>query len=319
MNTIPLIFDEKQINISLIENKMRTEKKFNITAVLLSTSALTFHAHILDTLSHIGFSDVISLELSPSRISSEDVAKKFPFVKFIMPLEKATIGEMVNIACRESEGEAFLVLRDTLSIAPNFLPTNLANTLLKKNKFCITPRLVDAEKNPVAMQMNPIAERGKFRVHPSTRVQDEMNTLYPFDYIGLYNKKKFMSLAGFDYTIVSPYYQNLDLSLRAWLWGEEIIVSTPLLFSYAKEAPIEDVSSDTTYLHFYLKNLAPKYKIDKGAFIPCLSFLNFLKHSSCGFFESKREFSDARKWVKTNSARFCTDLEHLIQNWKTLV
>ncbi|MBQ9631244.1 MAG: hypothetical protein IJR49_06635, partial [Treponema sp.] len=101
----------------------------------------------------------------------------------------------------------------------------------------------------------------------------------------------------------------------AWLWGEKIQISTSFLLSYSDEVPIEDITVDLSYLHFYLKNIMPRFSIDSGAYIPNFSFVSFLKHSSCGFFESRKIFNDGKNWIEKNRMRYQTDVQHLIEQW----
>ena len=316
MNTIPLIFNERQINRTVIGGRAPSEKKMDVSAVLLNSNASRFHAQTLETLSKCGFASVVSIEPNSGSCNIEELSRRIPSVQFVVPLEAVTDGDMINIGIGEASASYVLVLRDSLYIPQGILPPHLAENLVKSGTYCIAPRLLDAEKKALPVRFTPEASRGKFSVLPSAVVKDGMHTLYPFDYIGLYNKMKFIRLGGFDYTITSPYYQNLDLALRSWLWGEETCLSTSMLFSYNERVPIEDTTADLTYLQFYLKNLAPRFKSDSGGTIAPLSFFNFLAHSSRGFFEAKRRFSDAKKWVHTNRARFHTDAKHLIEAWR---
>ncbi len=123
-----------------------------------------------------------------------------------------------------------------------------------------------------------------------------------------------MQLGGFDYTITSPYWQNLDMSFRAWLWGEKISVSTAFQIAYAQEIPVEDRTSDVSQIRFYLKNLIPRFKSDHGS-VPFSAFFIYLMHSSCGFFEARRQFTEARRWILKNQYRFHTDALELIKKW----
>ena len=49
-------------------------------------------------------------------------------------------------------------------------------------------------------------EKKHFAVKESFVVNDGMNTLFSADNIALYNRKKFIQLGGFDYSIKSKYY-----------------------------------------------------------------------------------------------------------------
>ncbi|MBQ9494644.1 MAG: hypothetical protein IJR50_03280 [Treponema sp.] len=320
MNTIPLIFNEHQINRTVIGGRTRLDEgKINVAVVLLNSHGSQFRTRTLETLSKCGFAQIISLEPHAENCNLEEIAKKFPSITFIVPLEKVTDGDMINLGMSEARAPYVLVLRDSLHITHNMLQMRLAENLMSSGNYCIVPRLLDTQKNAVPVQFSPSAQKGKFCVLSSTVVKDGMHTLYPFDFIGLYDKTKFIQLGGFDYTITSPYYQNLDLALRSWLWGEQTCLSTTFLLSYSDEVPIEDTTADLTYLHFYLKNIAPRFKSDSGGVIPRTSFFSFLANSSCGIFEAHRQFADARKWVSINKSRFHTDMQHLIENWVTEV
>ncbi|MCK9168909.1 MAG: hypothetical protein M0P01_00680 [Treponema sp.] len=315
MNTIPLIFNERQINRTIIGGRVKqTEAVMDVSVILLNSNGSHFRLQTLETLSKCGFASVISIEPDSGNFNIEEISRRMPSVKFIIPLEKVTDGDMINIGMSEVDSSYVLVLRDSLYISAGVLQPRLADHLTAKGNYCIVPRLLDSAKNALPVQFSPSAQHGHLKIVQSSVVTDGMKTLYPFDYIGLYNRLKFIQLGGFDYTITSPYYQNLDLALRSWLWGEETTLSTRFLFSFIETVPIEDMTADLTYLHFYLKNLLPRVRFDHGM-IPDASFLTFLVHSSCGFFESHRQFKDAQQWVDTNKFRFHTDIQHLIENW----
>jgi hypothetical protein len=315
MNTIPLIFNERQINRTVVGGRIQpSEVTMDISVIILNSNGSHFRLQSLETLLKCGFASIISIEPDSGNFNIEEISRRMPAVKFIIPLEKVTDGDMINIGMSEVHSSYVLVLRDTFYIPAGVLQPRLAEHLTAKGNYCIVPRLLDNAKNALPVQFTPSAQHGHFKIIPSAVVTDGVRTLYPFDYVGLYNRMKFIQLGGFDYTITSSYYQNLDLAVRSWLWGEETIVSTTFLLSYTESVPIEDMTSDLTYLHFYLKNLLPRVRLDHGV-ITDASFITFLVHSSCGFFETRRQFKDAQRWVSTNQFRFHTDIQHLIETW----
>jgi len=315
MNTIPSIFNERQINRTVLGGTETAPGiKLPVSVVLINGNGSHFRQQTLENLMKCGFASVVSLEPTPDNYNIEDFATKFPSIKFIVPLEKVTDGDLVNIGISESCGDYVLVLRDTLRIPPGILTPNLTSRLTESGAYCIVPRLITQEKQGLPVQYIPMAERSKLRVAASATVMDGMKTLYPFDYIGLYNRQKFIQLGGFDYTITSSYWQNLDLSFRAWLWGETISLSTKFQLEYGQTVPVEDSTTDQSYLRFYLKNLLPRFKADHGM-IPMPSFFIFLGSSSLGFFESRKQFMDARRWVDKNKFRFRFDAVSIIENW----
>ena len=122
-------------------------------------------------------------------------------------------------------------------------------------------RLLNKEKVGVNMHFTPHAERNHFIIDSSNIVKDGMSTIFPYDYIGIYNRKKFIQLGGFDYTIKSSYWQNLDLAVRSWLWGEETRLTTMIQFSYIDELPCIDTTVNKDYLTYHLKNELPKFPV----------------------------------------------------------
>ena len=240
MNIIPSTFDEHQINRTVIGGRIENKNaSLNISVILLNNNGSHFKDALFENLLECNFRSIVSVELGANNFSIEDLAKKFPSVKFIVPLEKTTDGEMINLAMAEVESDYVLVLRNTLNITPGFIHENLAERLLKDDVFCIVPRLTDSNKNSIMVQFSPSVSKNHFVVEESFVVNDGMKTLFPTDNVALYNRKKFIQLGGFDYGIKSNYWQNLDLGLRSWLWGEETKLTTLLQFSYIEE-PIFD-------------------------------------------------------------------------------
>ena len=164
------------------------------------------------------------------------------------------------------------------------------------------------------MLFSPSIKRAALNVMSTSVVSDGSHNLFPFDSIALYNRKKFIDLAGFDYTILSNYWQNLDFAFRAWLWGEKIILSTAFSLSYSSEIPVMETGASQFSNRFYLKNLVPRFYADHGA-IPKSSFFAFWGSSSCGFFEAMARFNEAREWVSQNKYRFKRDALDLVENW----
>ena len=83
---------------------------------------------------------------------------------------------------------------------------------------------------------------------------------------------------------------------------------------YAGEIPVEDRTVNVSSLRFYLKNLVPKFKEDHGV-VPASAFIGYLFRSNSGFFESRKEFLEARRWIEKNKYRFRMDGSELIKNW----
>ena len=314
MNGIPLTFSEHQINRTILGGpKTIDPAALNISVILLNSSGSHFKLHMFENLLQCNFQTIVSVEHDSSNFTDE-VSKRFPMIKFIVPLEKTSDGDLINLAMSELTSDYVLVLRDSLNIPTNFIPSHLAERITENSPYCIVPRLFDNQKNALPCAFTPSAEHTHFVIDSSSEINNGKKTLYPFDYIGLYNRKKFIELGGFDWTINSPYWQNLDLALRSWLWGEQTLLTSHLQFSYIDEPPVNDTTYNLDYLRYYLKNELPKIKMETGYFRRS-SFFVFLSRSSCGFMEARRQFNAAKVWVSKNKYRYKMDLQTLIQSW----
>ncbi len=321
MNTIPLIFNERQIKRTVLGGKntatLNTEARISCSLVLLNRGSNHYRQQNINTLLKIGFSEVISIENSSQSYNLEDFAHRHPQVKFVVPLESLTVGEMINIGITESAQDFVLVLWNDINITTGLISNLIFERLASENILCTCPTLQTSSLQILPIQMQPTIEKGFFAVSPINPLRDRSKTVYSFDFMGLYNRQKFMQLGGFDYTIATPYWQNLDFSLRAWLWGEEIRISSQLKFKYEDESPLEDTTADFTQLRFYLKNCAPVLKSDY-AYIPISKYFSFNRKYPGNPFESINVFKDARKWVQTNKYRYKTDLAQLVENWHNI-
>ena len=316
MSSIPSTFDEHQINMTVIGGRENySPEALNISVILLHSSASHLKLNVFENLMSCNFRSIISIEHDSSNYSIEDISKKFPNIKFFIPLEKASDGELINLAMSEIDADYVLVIRDSLYIPSGVVLENLAERLTSSQIYCIVPRLLDKNKNGLYTLFTPGAEKSHFVIDSSSFVTDGKKTIYPKDYVALYNRKKFIQLGGFDYTIKTPYWQNLDLAVRSWLWGQETKLTTMLQFSYIDEPTIEDQTINQDYLKYYLKNEVPKYK-NEAAFIKNSAFYKFLFHSSCGYLEAKKQFKAAKEWVEKNKYQFKMDLQTFIKNWQ---
>ena len=127
-----------------------------------------------------------------------------------------------------------------------------------------------------------------------------------------------MQLGGFDYTIQNPYWQNLDLGFRAYLWGESIRIFTSFRIHYEGEPAPENISTDASYRQFYLKNLAPELT-DGEAAIPFKLFWSYLCNSGLNPLHAWQHFSAVRRWTELNKNRFTATARTLIEHWEPFI
>lgn len=314
MNTIPSTFNENQIDITVIGGNQILISKLPISVILLNRSGTTFRVNNLEALSSYGFADIVCVEAPQQNYNLDELSKRFPYVKFLIPGKNLTTGEMINLGMSEIRNKKVLVLWDTMHLSTKIISERILSILLKEDVLCHVPFLFTEQMQTLPAKNVPSIEKGTFSVKTFTVTQDFAKTLYPFDFIGVYDKERFINLGGFDYTLSSNYWQLLDFALRSYLWGEKIEICSGLRLNYECEVPLENTTPDASYLRFFLKNLCPKF-LEDYAYIPKKEFFYYLNRSSLGFFKAYKTFKMARNWVSKNKFRFKTDAQTLITAW----
>lgn len=316
MNTIPIIFNERQIKRTVLGGtEKHINNSLNISVILLNTGGNHYRIPALESLTKCGFTSIISMENFGDNYSLDDCSKRFPQVKFIIPLEKVTVGDLINIGIGEVETDYVMILRDNIKISPNVFNLRLVEHLRETDILCTVPMLHNLEMQIIPVQTSPKIEKNGLKFVASSTFFDGCPTVFPFDCVGIYNRSKFIRLGGFDYTITSSYWQIMDFFLRAWLWGEKTLLTTYLRLYYEGMIPMEDTTIDASYLRFFLKNVAPKIKTDY-AYIPINKFFGYASRKGGGLIECVQEFADARKWVEKNKYRFKMTVQDFVQTWE---
>ncbi len=315
MNTIPSIFNLKKFNYTVLGGSEKPEKiLMPVTCIVLNRTGSQYRSIVLENVLKCGFEKIISIENNVRNFNSDAMTRLFPCIKFIQTLEDVNIGDLINLGMSESASPYVLVVHDDMCMDDLLFNATLAKKLIAQKQFCFVPRLLTRDKQSVPVRFIPSVNKSVFYVESSISIGDGVNTLYPFDHAGLYDRQKFMQLGGFDYTITAPYWQKLDLFVRAWLWGETISLSTSMQFVYGQDVPVEDNTVELSYLRFYLKNLLPSFQSDH-AVLSVGKFFHYRRRSRCGLSEDVKQFRDARRWVQENKYRYKKDAASLIQDW----
>lgn len=320
MSTIPVIFNERKVPHTIVGGTVRKtdEDSSPFSVILLNRGGRYYRSAVFSNLEAAGCSSVISVELSSEPYDIENLSVRFPSVKFLVPLEKVTIGEMINTAMAEVSSPLVLVVWNDVKVTPSSIPARLVARVREEGTLCAAPVLSSERLETLPVQMVPALNRASFQVEPMPCYRDASPTVYPFDFMGIYNREKFIQLGGFDHTIRNPYWQNLDFGFRAHLWGERVILMTSFRLAYESEVPREDVTVDASYMAFFLKNLLAVHRKDE-ALIPISRFLSYAATSGMNPFDAWSRFSAARKWVRVNRYRFARDAVSLVRDWEPFV
>ena len=315
MSTIPSTFNAKQVFVTILGGMEEPSRiLMDVSCIVIKRTVNQYRSQVLRNLLACGFKKIVSVEILNPAFNTETLSLDFPEVKFVRAHGKMSDGDLVNLGMGEIDTPYALVLHDDLCVQDFRFTRSLAQKLSDFGIFCVAARLLNNERQGIPVRFTPNVRNSVFDVESSLSVVDKSMTLYPFDLAGFYNVGTFKSLGGFDHTIESPYWQEIDLFFRAWLWGEKILLSSAFTLSFFDELPASDRTADISYLKFFLKNLLPDFRRDHGE-LSLSSFPSFKSRSRCGMSEALGLFNAARDWVRLNRFRFKTDAVSLLEAW----
>jgi len=327
MNTIPSIFNENLTAYTAVGGKERIAST-GISAVILNRQGTFPRRSFFQELEKTGFDNVISIETSSPHYDIEDLSSRFPFVRFILPENEISLGEQINLAASEIESPLFFVLRSDMKIVAGGTARRMAERLSlsqeevdengeKKTGFkrlCTVPVIVNSNYEVFPSLVSPVTHKRQMKtVFLEPHAEGDIS-LYPFDGIGIYDRRRFIHTGGYDTTLKNIHWQLMDFGFRSFLWGEEIALNIQLKLSCDAQIPVENFTVEESYRRFYLKNLAPVFRGDY-AHLPLYRFPSFLGKSGQNLFSAWDEFSESRKWVTKNKFRWRCGARDVTKRW----
>lgn len=317
MNTIPTTFNERRVPHTVIGGSVRKtdEPVEELTVILLNRGGRFYRSAVFQNLESAGITSVISVEMSTGTYDVESLSARFPRVKFLVPLERVTVGELINTAMAETLSPHVLVIWNDQRLPQSGLNQRILDRLAEDPILCAVPTLTGQRLETVPVCMVPAFSGKSVSVEPIPSARDQAPTVYAFDYAGVYDRERFMSLGGYDPAIENPHWQNLDFGFRAYLWGERLLISSALRLTYEGDIPREDITADASYITFYLKNLAPVFG-KRGITLPRRAFWTLLAKGGLNIFEALGLFSRISRWLSANQNRFTADARRIIADWE---
>ena len=158
MNTIPLIFNQRQIQRTVIggsEFVAPLEQCLPISIVIINRGARQYRSQIFQRLQNFNFRQIIFVEQAGNDYELENLTKTYPFVKFLVPLEKVTVGDLVNMAVSEVDTEYALVLWNDTSIKGDNLSRRFVEKVISEQILCQVPFLSTVSRQDLPVQMVP--------------------------------------------------------------------------------------------------------------------------------------------------------------------
>jgi len=280
-----------------------------LAILLLNRGPRQYRSTVFQELCSLGSVEVLSLEQSPPPHNLETLSRQYANLKFLVFAQKSTIGAQINAAIRESSSEYIYVLQGDMRANTFTSLSRLAEIL------CTTPVFMDNQGKTIPTSMGPIVGAKRiFDTQPRLPEKNGTPSLTPWDYTGIYNKRRHQSIGGFDPQIEESWWQKLDYGMRAWLWGEEIRTNLSLKIFYLDELPMEDMSPGIGYSRFYLKNLAIRRDGDYAK-LPTRLIWQLLFSAGLSLRAVRRQIRELRGWVRANRYRFKKDAVELTELW----
>jgi hypothetical protein len=317
MNTIPITSKNPRSPYTIVGGR-KSNKNLSLSPVLsllvLDRGGRQYKAEYLKHLESLGDVEIISVQGPGTTYDVESLAIKFPQVKFLIFGKATSPGEKINIGILESLGRNIMVFWDDMR--PGYRITEkFLNNIDKSENLCVVPILQSIKYETVPSLMAPAFFGSRLKIISLMPSSNEAETIYPFDYSGIYSKEKFLTSGGFDFNIKNPYWQKLDFGFRVHMWGELVSFNTGIKIEYLIEQIPEDTTPDKDYKMFYLKNLIVRFSGD-NAFISWGKFLSYSLKSGSSLLSSIKEFRAARKWVDINKYRFVSDARQVTDLWE---
>ncbi len=257
--------------------------------------------------------DILSIEGPNPAYDVEALAAQYPSVRFLILKRAMSTGERVNLAVEEARGRLVLVVWNDMQVQA--LSERVLNRIDELACVCSVPTVRTERGQTVPSLRIPAFYGGLLRVVPETAAHDEGATIYPYDYVGIYNRERFLQTTGYDPAIESPYWQKLDFGFRAFMWGEELRCFTAFRITQLADPPPEDTTLDHDYRRFYLKNLAVRFLGDHGA-LGWSRFFRFFVRTKGSLVSAIRLFREARAWVRRYRYHFVQEAARVTELWE---
>ncbi len=318
MNTIPTTFKQLRVPYAVVGGEKidrKTRPPAEISLLLLSRSSRVYLSEIIAQLDKSGMEEVLVIESSADQYEMEGLSAKYPRIRFILLQGECSPGEQINIGVHESHGKAVLVLWDDMRLYPPLVPLRLMDRFAESGLLCVVPLLQNQKRETLPTIQAPAYFRRQLKMIRLQPASDGMKSLYPFDYVGVYHKERFIKTGGFDPTISRPHWQKMDFGFRTHMWGEKIECSTGFRLQYLQDPMTENETPDAGYRRFFLKTLGVRFHRDSGR-LPGSRFLPFFFRSGLPLFQALREYREVRDWVEVNRYRFNMDARSVTELWE---
>ena len=284
-----------------------------LSCVVLHRGGRYQRADLISHLRENGLDEILSVENARPQYDVEQLSEQFPQAQFLLMHQDMTPGEQINVAMQEAKSRYVYIIWNDMQISP--IPPKFRSRLEREEVFCYVPFMRNERGEPVPNVIAPAFYRGLLRVVPQSAGPDLSRTLYPFDYVGVYHRERFIQLHGYDESIRNPYWQKLDFGFRAYMWGEAVFCAPSLRTQHMSHLDPDDTTPNDDYRRFDIKKMADSYQGDH----PALHFRRFPEYNFLtrgGLISSYKHYREIRRWIRKNRFRFRQNARSVTDLWE---
>jgi hypothetical protein len=280
--------------------------------ILLNRSSRLVRRDYIAEIVDAGFSDILSVESRDNSFSVEALSSEFPTVRFLLLDKPLTTGGKINLAMNLIAADQVLVMWSTMELPTG--TTRASESLAAGDNVVLAPALRGERGEALPVVQIPALQRRALRILSLPTRGTSAETLFPFDYVGLYQRRRFQQYGLYNEQIERPFWQKLDFGFRLAMWGAKIQVDPTFRMSYRSMPEPEDQTATGGYDLFYARNLAVRIP-ERGAVVPLIQALPFSLRGRRNLMETIRVFRSASRWVEENRERFLRDARTVIADW----
>jgi O-antigen biosynthesis protein len=167
--------------------------------------------------------EIIVVDNASTDGSAEMLKERFPSVRVLALDRNLGFGGGSNLGLRAAKNDIAILLNNDMRVDAGFLAP-LLEPFADPRVFSVSCQIFfsDPHKRREETGLTQIWwERGRFRVRH--RIDARINSSFPCAYPGggssAFDRRKFLSLGGFDSLLEPFYYEDTDLGYRAWKRG----------------------------------------------------------------------------------------------------
>jgi GT2 family glycosyltransferase len=208
----------------------------NISVIIPTYKNEFFFKNLEHNLSYISDYEVIIVNDNPS-YSLVNKLLNYENIKVIENKKNLGFSGAVNKGAHEATGKYLMLLNDDVTL--NDKSFEKATLKFQENKNIFAVSFAQRENSGKIIGSNKIFFKNGFLQHDSDSVEKLKLNAWAEGGACLIDKNKFLELGGFDKNFNPFYWEDIDLSYRAYKLGYEIIFDPSIIVNHNHETTIK--------------------------------------------------------------------------------